>query len=79
MELAGQRGDLDGFKRVLQQSYGPIAENVYHRLVDIHYEYILGQVEKLMDAASDADEKSLIFWATLAENHEKRFEKELDK
>ena len=71
MELAGLRGDLEGFKRALQQSYGPAAKRVYHKLVDDYYEFILKQVWGLMDANN---EKRLVFWATLAENHEKRHE-----
>ena len=72
MELAGTRGDFDGFKRALQQAYGSGNERVYHRLIDTHYEYILKQTWNLMDATSEADEASLVFWATLAEDHERR-------
>ena len=74
MELAGLRGDLEGFKDALQSSYGPVAERVYHKTIDAHYDFILKQAEALMDAETTEEEASLVFWATLAENHEKRGE-----
>lgn len=72
MILAASRGDLEGYKLALQQSFGPAAKRVYEKTVDKIYEYALKEVEKLMDATAEADEKSLVFWATIADNHEKR-------
>ena len=72
LELAGMRGDLDGFKRALQQSYGPLAERMYNKAADDYYEYALKQAWSYMDAESEADIASLKFWTTIVEQHESR-------
>ena len=50
MQLAGSRGDMDGFKAALGQAYGPIAKRVYTSTIEQYNEYILKQAEALMDA-----------------------------
>lgn len=72
MILAASRGDMEGYKLALGQCYGPMAKRVFEKTVDQIYEYALKEAWKLMDATTEADEKTLVFWATIAENHEKR-------
>ena len=72
MLLAASRGDMDGYKLALKQSYGFTAKRVYEKIVDQIYEYALGEAYKLMDATTKIDEKTLVFWATVIENHEER-------
>ena len=72
MILAASRGDMDGYKLALKQCYGPMAKRVYEKTVDQIYEYALDEAYKLMDATTEADEKTLVFWAIVAENHEER-------
>ena len=72
MQLAGDRGDMAGFKKALAENYGPMAKRVFHSTIDKYCDYILKQAELLMDATSDEDIASLVFWAELAHNHEER-------
>ena len=74
MQLAGDRGDMAAFKQALAQNYGPVAKSVFNSTIDKHYDYILKQAESLMDATSEKDTASLLFWSELAHNHESRCE-----
>ena len=67
MQLAGERGDMAGFKDALKLAYGPVAKRVFYTAAADYNEYILKQAEALMDASTPEDEASLLFWSELAE------------
>lgn len=72
MLLAASRGNMDGYKTALAQSYGPAAKRVYEKTVDAAYEHALKEASKLMDTTDAEEEETLVFWATVAENYEDR-------
>ena len=72
MLLAASRGNMDGYKTALAQSYGPAAKRIYEKTVDAVYEHALKEASKLMDTTDAEEEETLVFWATVAENYEDR-------
>ena len=73
MLLAASRGNMDGYKTALVQSYGSVAaKRIYESIIDAIYEYALREAGKRMGTTEPAEEATLEFWTTVVLNYEDR-------